>query len=149
MKYYLILLLGLSLMANAQDKIVFEYDSAGNQIKRSLCVNCLPSVGRNEQVKEVTAIVEEDLQKFFPEDAISYYPNPVKEELFLKWELANDNIVSSLEVYNLNGQLLQKIIQSGRDNTQVIPFRSYPSGTYILVLQYSNEKQKSIKIIKQ
>jgi hypothetical protein len=146
----LFVLLGFSLLVKAQsDKIVFDYDAAGNQVKRYLCVNCPSTTGKNTKPKEVIALKEEDLQKFFPEDVISYYPNPVKEELFLKWELANENLVSSLQVYNLNGQTLQSYANLEKINTQTIPFQLYPSGTYIIILFYRNGEQKSIKIIKQ
>ena len=63
-------------------KIVFEYDAAGNQIQRYICPSCNAKL--NQDVKEIAELKEEDLQKFFPEDVISYYPNPVKEQLYLK-----------------------------------------------------------------
>ncbi|MCV9928320.1 T9SS type A sorting domain-containing protein [Flavobacterium sp. LS1R49] len=149
MKYYLILiLLGFAITTRAQKKITFEYDNAGNQTKRELCLTCT-SKNADEVPKEIEALVEEDLLKFSPEDVVSYYPNPVREELYLKWQLVNDNYVSSLMVYNFNGQVLQTFSQSERNNTQTIPFQSYPSGTYLVVLLYNNGEQKTIKIIKQ
>jgi hypothetical protein len=149
MKHFLtMLLLGFSLMAIAQQKITFEYDKAGNQTYRKLCLNCT-NKKLKDIPKEIAAITEEDLQKFFPEDAISYYPNPVREELYLRWELTNENYVKSLQVYNFNGQILKTYSQSDRNNTQTIPFQTYPSGTYLIVLQYKNGDQKTIKIIKQ
>ena len=81
----------VSLFTQAQ-KIRFEYDAAGNQIQRKWCPSCL-SRNAQETYKEVSNLEETDMQKFFPEDVISYYPNPVKEELFLKWKLVEDNIV--------------------------------------------------------
>ena len=140
--------LGLSFMTSAQDKILFSYDAAGNQISRTLCLTCA-SKNIKDNPKEITALTEEDLQKFSPEDVISYYPNPVKEELYLKWELIQDNFVSSIHVYGLNGQMLQSYSNLNRTNNQNIPFQSYPSGVYAVVLYYSNGEQKSIKIIKK
>ena len=69
-------------ITNAQ-KIRFNYDSAGNQVLRTWCPTC-PSRTANQPVKEIAKLDESDFQKFFPEDVISYYPNPVKEELYLK-----------------------------------------------------------------
>ena len=150
MKYYILLLLACSLMAKAQDKVTFDYDSAGNQIKRELCINCTNPTYKMAKPEEVVALVEEeDLQKFFPEDVISYYPNPVKEELFLTWELANDNTVTSLQVYNLNGQILKTFSHFESNNKQTIPFQAYPTGTYIINLIYSNGEAKTIRIIKK
>lgn len=68
----------------SQNKILFEYDTAGNQIQRVLCINCEPGRGRIAQnKKEITELTSEDLIKTYPGDLISYYPNPVKEELYL------------------------------------------------------------------
>lgn len=141
----------LSFFASAQDKITFTYDVAGNQIKRELCINCPIGTGKtsNDKPKEIVALTDENLQKFFPEDVISYYPNPVKEELYLKWELKENNQVSSIQVYALNGQALKSYSGLEKTNTQNIHFQEYPSGVYAVVLFYSNGEQKSIKIIKQ
>jgi hypothetical protein len=147
-QYILVILLGFAITTKAQKKITFEYDNAGNQIKRELCLTCA-SKNADEVPKEIEALVEEDLLKFSPEDVVSYYPNPVREELYLKWQLANDNYVSSLMVYSFNGQVLQTFSQSERNNTQTIPFQAYPSGTYLVVLIYNSGEQKTIKIIKQ
>ena len=89
------------------------------------------------------------MQKFFPEDVISYYPNPVKEELFLKWKLVEDNIVLSIDVYTLNGQVLRSIKENLSENSLVISFQEYPVGVYFLTLNYINGEQKSIKIVKK
>ncbi len=86
-KFLLILLFLFSVVIRSQSgKITFSYDTAGNQTSRTLCLKCVSKNG-NETPKEVVALQEEDLQKFFPEDVISYYPNPVKEQLYLKPKL--------------------------------------------------------------
>jgi hypothetical protein len=147
MKHYLLLILfALAIQAHAQ-KITFEYDTAGNQIKRELTFD----TGKNSDTpaKEIVAVKEEDLQKFAPSDVLSYYPNPVREELYLKWELADDNYVKGVQVYNFNGQLLKSYSQSGNDNSQTIPFQDYPAGIYLIILEYSSGDQKTIKIIKK
>lgn len=136
----------VSLFTQAQ-KIRFEYDSAGNQIQRKWCPSCL-SRNAQEKYKEVSNLEETDMQKFFPEDVISYYPNPVKEELFLKWELIDENKVSSIDVITLNGQLLRTIKENLNQNSLNISFQEYPTGVYFLSLNYTNGDQKNIKIIK-
>ncbi|UPQ80326.1 T9SS type A sorting domain-containing protein [Flavobacterium azooxidireducens] len=134
------------LVSSAQ-KIRFEYDAAGNQILRTWCPSC-DSRMNNNQVKDITEIEDSDLQKFFPEDVISYYPNPVKEELYLKWDLKNNTTVSSIEVFSLNGQLIKTIKENLSQNTQLISFLDFPVGVYFISLNYSNGEQKSIKIVK-
>lgn len=133
-------------MSNAQ-KIRFEYDAAGNQIQRRWCITCF-SRNAQEDYKDISNLEDTDLQKFFPEDVISYYPNPVKEELFLKWELINENKVSSIDVFTLNGQVLKSIKENLSQNSLVISFQDYPTGIYFLNLNYTNGDQKSIKIVK-
>jgi hypothetical protein len=149
MKNYLLLLfLGFSLFVKAQDKITFDYDNAGNQIKRELCISCNKAGYKTTAPKEITAIVEEDLQKFTPDDVISYYPNPVKEELYLKWELVAGKTVGSIYLYALNGQVLKTYNNLDKANNLNIPFFNYPVGTYLVVLVYNDGVQKTIKIVK-
>ncbi|MEO8237474.1 MAG: T9SS type A sorting domain-containing protein [Flavobacterium sp.] len=147
-KELLLVILLFSFLSNAQQKLTFSYDTAGNQINRTLCLSGCTGKPAKE-VKEIEALVEEDMEKFYPEDAISYYPNPVKEELYLKWELIGSNTVTSIQIYNLNGQLVKSYSNLEKENAENIPFQSYPTGIYAVVLFYSNNEQKSIKIIKQ
>ncbi|KAF2080631.1 T9SS type A sorting domain-containing protein [Flavobacterium sharifuzzamanii] len=149
-KLITLLLLGFCAFTNAQQKITFSYDSAGNQILRSLCLSgCSPTGKSTEEVKEMEAVTNDDLLKFAKEDVISYYPNPVKEQLYLKWELINDNKVSSITVYALSGQVLQNFSRTESTDNQVISFGDYPRGVYLVVLNYKDGDQKTIKIIKQ
>ena len=145
------ILFGITIFSNAQQKITFNYDSAGNQILRELCLSgCNPlAKPAKEEVKEIEALADEDLLKFSQEDVISYYPNPVKEELYIKWELKDDNYVNSIQVFNLTGQLLRSYQPTVRNDSQNIAFQDYPTGIYAVMLYYSNGDQKSIKIIKR
>ncbi|WP_394759637.1 T9SS type A sorting domain-containing protein [Flavobacterium sp.] len=138
----------LSLMSNAQQKISFAYDDAGNQIQRLMCLGC-PAKNSGESPKEVADLKQEDLQKFFPTDVISYYPNPVKEQLYLKWELINDNKVTSIQLYSLSGQLVKSYNKLENTDNQTMTFGVYPNGIYTLLLLYANGEEKSIKIIKE
>jgi len=149
-KIITLILFGMTIFSNAQQKIAFTYDAAGNQIRRELCLSgCDPLAKPEKEIKEIEALVDEDLLKFSKQDRISYYPNPVREELYLKWELTNDTAVSSIEVINMNGQILKKMSNLQQLTTQNLAFVEYPSGIYLVVLNYSNGKQETIKIIKQ
>lgn len=131
-----------------QNKITFNYDLAGNQISRELCISGC-TAKKVKEIKEIEAIVDEDLEKFFPSDVISYYPNPVKEELYLKWDIIDDNRVSSLVIYGSQGQTLKTFMNIESLETLNISFVEYSSGIYIIALNYKNGNQKTIKIIKQ
>jgi hypothetical protein len=149
-KLIILLLFGFCAFSQAQQKITFSYDSAGNQIVRNLCISgCNPTGKSVNEVKEMNAVTQDDLLKFSKEDVISYYPNPVKEQLYLKWELINENKVSSIVVYGISGQVLQTFSGSESNDNQVISFEPYPRGVYLVALNYKNGEQKTIKIIKQ
>lgn len=134
---------------NAQTKLLLQYDDAGNQKKRVICFgNCQDLEQRPAaQNKSITEVTDEDLVEF--SDAISYYPNPVREELYVKWELAEDKTVTSIDVYSANGQLLKSIVVGDKVNMKSIYFGNYPVGNYLLLLNFSNGQQETLQIIKK
>ncbi|WP_264536253.1 T9SS type A sorting domain-containing protein [Flavobacterium sp. N1736] len=146
-KCILILFFLFCFKANAQPKLTFSYDAAGNQISRILCINCVSKTVK--EVKEIEAITQDDLLQFSEKDFISYYPNPVREELYLQWQLVNDNYVTSIHLYSMTGQVLRTYQQNIQDNNLTVPFQSYPAGVYIVLMSCKDGGEKSIKIIKQ
>lgn len=137
----------LSLFCNAQ-KIRFTYDASGNQILRTVCPGCASKNSQTPTTSEYSKLESESLQKFFPEDVISFYPNPVLDELFIKWDLTNDNNVINIEIFGINGQVLKKIDSLVNQNSQVINFSQYPAGIYFVNLNYAIGEPKTIKILK-
>lgn len=138
------------LFSHAQTpKIVFEYDAAGNQTKRSLCLKCPSATGKSDQTKEADALTDEKIAPFSSEEVLSYYPNPVKEALYLKWKQQENNGVTSVQVFSFLGQVLGTYAVSSGVHELNLPFQNYSGGIYIVVLYYGNGSQKSIKIIKQ
>ncbi|MET3028388.1 T9SS type A sorting domain-containing protein [Flavobacterium sp. UW10123] len=146
-KTLLLIFLHCCFFSIAQTKLNFSYDQAGNQITRTLCINCLAKSAKD--IVEPEALTENDLEKFSPEDVISYYPNPVREELYLQWELAHDNYVSFVHVYSMTGQVLRTFQINASANNLSIPFQQYPTGVYLVLLSYKDGGEKSIKIIKK
>ena len=150
-KNFTILIFGFCLLAKAQDKITFAYDTAGNQITRSLCINCQTSKPAKEIV-DADLLSKEDLLKFSAEDSFSYYPNPVREQLYLSWQQSDENsaVITSLQIVNINGQVLETIPAGNlKVNNKNVSFSLYPSGIYILSVNYKDGNQKTIKVIKQ
>ena len=134
--------------ANGQ-KLLFKYDDAGNQVKRQICFgDCQDLEQRpvleNKSMEEITS---EDLIEF--SDAISYYPNPVREELYVKWTLINNKEVLSIDVFTINGQLLDSINVKEGETKRSISFSSYPVGNYLLLLNFNNGEQEALQIIKK
>ncbi|SFD47371.1 T9SS type A sorting domain-containing protein [Flavobacterium phragmitis] len=150
MKYILHLLLLMPFYFQAQNKVLFTYDTAGNQYQRELCISgCSSSAKSAKEIKEIESLTEDDLLKFSPEDVISYYPNPVKEELYLQWQLVQENYVMAVRVYSMTGQMLRDFQIGSSVNNLSIPFQQYPTGVYLILLSYKDGGEKTIKIIKQ
>ncbi|WP_298304227.1 T9SS type A sorting domain-containing protein [Flavobacterium sp.] len=146
MKHNLLLLIFLLVFSFSNSQtITFSYDAAGNQINR--VYNSVGNRISNEPIKEYKDLTQNDMKKFFPEDVISYYPNPVKDELFVKWEFIEDNKVNTIEIFSISGQSISKISTENK-NTVIIPFNNLPSGTYLVNLNYEDGEKKSITIIK-
>jgi hypothetical protein len=144
-KLLLFIIVSLPFLVAAQPKLFFSYDASGNQIVTSICINC-PNTFRTANPNSLT---KDDLVKSEVSDKISYYPNPVSEELFVKWELIDDKKVESITVFDLNGALLQTYLKPKSEDLTVIPFGRYPVGLYSVVLEYSDGESKALKIVKQ
>lgn len=127
-------------------KILFEYDAAGNQIRRELCINCSLSSGRQAAAKETVTMQP---QKFLPEDRLSYYPNPVKEALTIQWGKDDNGHIQRILVYAADGRQMSSITNSKATNSQTIPFLDFPPGVYMVVVYFDNKEQESVKIIKK
>ena len=128
-------------------RIKFTYDAAGNQILRKYCSNCSGKL--SEPTKELSKLQDSDLNKFFPEDVISYYPNPVKDELFLKWDLINDNKVDNIVIFNLLGKTITTLNNFSNKNETIISFQALTDGVYFVNLNYADGDIKTIKIVKE
>lgn len=150
-KIITVILFGICVVSNAQQKLIFNYDTSGSQIVRELCLSGCNQTAKSikDNAIAVEDLIEEDLLKFSSEDVLSYYPNPVKEELYLQWELKDNNYVTSIKIYSLTGQLLRIYSIGAQKNSQNIPFQEYSAGVYAVQLYYNTGDQKSIKIIKK
>lgn len=143
----------------AQDlpnSIKFTYDLlTGSQIKRELIyiapATTDPDLGLTRQIKPSSIkhqFNEKNLVVSEQYNDISYYPNPVVSELFIKWTNLNDSKVERIAVYSLTGKLIKNIEVINSEST-TIDFQSYPSGYYNLILSYTNGVSKNFKIIKK
>lgn len=128
--------------------IAFDYDAAGNQIKRRY-IYVTNGIYRHtnpviaEQPKKVE-LIESDIYK-----DILYFPNPVQSELFVQWSNSNTNAVESIELYSISGQLMRRFENLKNKQNTTINFELFPSGYYILNLTYSDGTLKDLQIIKK
>ena len=100
---------------------------------------------KESQTKLTSLQVIEDLTTSIAEDEITQlrvYPNPVKDQLFVNYQLQQTEKVS-IQLYNLNGSLVSSLL----DETQMAGqhnFRSSPKGMtrgiYLLVYKAGNKQ---------
>ena len=82
-------------------------------------------------------------------EKIKYFPNPVKEELFVQWTNDAEKSVEKVILYNSAGQQLQAFKMTFSENTSTISFKDLPSGFFSVELFYTNGELKNLKVIKQ
>jgi hypothetical protein len=147
-KYLIIALLAFASAKAQSDKIKFTYDAAGNQTHREICLKCTTA----KPTKALKDLEPEDytpLEESLTQDQVSYYPNPVQEELHIKWELINDRKVTAILVFMTNGQVVQTYTNTSTVQLQTLAFGNLPAGVYLIMMQYSDGKEKTFKIIKK
>lgn len=131
----------------AQNAISFDYDAAGNQIKRSFIY-----LAARPANPSMTDTISTPKKEFVASDLyadISYYPNPVRSELYVKWVNKENQNMQAIEIYDLTGKLIRAFNNiEALDNT-VVNFEEYPSGMYNLILIYAGGDRKTLKIVKQ
>lgn len=142
---FLLFSLILSTFSFSQNgRIFFQYDLAGNQIVRSFCGSC-----KFSDKNDISEIEDKEYIKSYSEDFISYYPNPVKDELYVKWNNIDDNYVINFEIYNSLGSLILKKEINKEQNKITINLNNSSSGYLVGILFYSNGRKESFKIIKE
>ena len=122
----------------------FTYDVAGNQTSRFYILIS----NKLSNAKTVDDIVDADLFKSDISDKIKYYPNPVKEDLYIQWINQEDKVVESITIYNSGGQQLLNFKVSESERNTTVNFQNYPSGFFSVELLYSNGERKNLKVIK-
>lgn len=130
----------------AQNTLSFEYDEAGNQKIRELtCVNCnTPSAGRHAMVNDN----EENPDKVLS-GKISYYPNPVLEQLHIDWTNDENSYLKKIEVYSMSGQLIVSQENPKDKNNTILEFSNMAQGIYNITFEYSDGQSKTIKVVKK
>jgi len=129
----------------AQNTIVFDYDTAGNQIQRRFIY-----LANRHKAPDTKTAGKDSMPLLKSEyDDISYYPNPVKSELYVEWTLSKGQTIKNIELYDLSGKLIKSFPGESDINHKTINFESFPAGVYDLLLVYGNGGKKSLKIVKQ
>lgn len=137
-----------AISGQTNDHIQFEYDNAGNQIKRYL-IDIFPNRQANPNSTAKNNPTDSDLIKADIYDDIKYYPNPVQEELYLQWVKVDENYVDNVAIFSMTGQLLKRYENLKNVNSTNLAFYNYPQGYYTVQLVYANGENKTLKIVKR
>lgn len=133
------LLVFLFSSGNAQNKISFTYDAAGNQNKRVIVLATKSSISANDSVMVYTDIIAER--------NIKIYPNPT--DGFLKLEIGNtENIKNCTITINHLNSGRQILRQKATLPVTTIDISNQSSGMYIMVIDIDGE-YTSWKILKK
>lgn len=138
-------------------KLVFEYDAAGNQVSREwVCVNCSTVQMMNEAaaIADTTreesgaTSTEEPAAPFQDIRTVSVYPNPVSETLHVQWASDLDIPVKEIYLNSTTGTLLLRQSISPSQHQISISFSGYPPGSYWLRAVFGDGRRESITVIK-
>jgi len=124
----------------------YEYDAAGNRIVRKLItVQPAPPAPPEDSVRHVSATTEYFIEKIAQVE-MKIYPNPATEKITLSISNMDKLQTGTLQLYSLNGQLLQtRPLNEAEVDISLV---GLSKGTYILKVQI-NDTTENWKIIKQ
>ncbi|OAZ04556.1 T9SS type A sorting domain-containing protein [Flavobacterium succinicans] len=138
-KNFFLSLFLVPLVITAQNITDFNNDSAGNRVLGQICISCSA-----KNIKPFNELKQEDLQVI---DKISFYTNPVSQELYLTWKIEEDKKVEQIQLLSSGGNAMVTFMRIS--NWLTMRFQGYPSGHYFIVFTYSNGDNKTIKIVKK
>lgn len=144
-----LILLMISLLSNKTfgQKLSFSYDASGNQIERRwVCINCRPA---QELIIDSTSKLTVTGQNIQPiQKSLKVFPNPATEQVNVAWQLPAKVYVKEIVIYDISGKKIYSGTHSPDQKDAQIALQSLPSGSYLLVVLYSNGTNESVKLIK-
>ncbi|MDR1881935.1 MAG: T9SS type A sorting domain-containing protein, partial [Prevotella sp.] len=126
--------------ANAQDKVSYGYDAAGNRISRTIVI--APSLRASEAEEEEATVYSEVVAELL----IKVYPNPTQGLLHIEIENLPPDVTASIALYQLSGKLVT-LKQDVTYSTE-IDITGQAPGIYVLRI-VAGEAQTEWKIIKK
>ena len=149
-KLILLLWLAIPLFCMAQPlPIEYEYDAAGNRVRRKVIDSWLQFAPPAPQDSTETDYVTPQTTDYFVEKIaqteIKIYPNPTTEKITLEilgWE---DLQTGVFKLFSLTGQLLQE--RPVHSFATEVSLAGLPRGAYILKVQINN-RTEDWKVIK-
>lgn len=115
--------------------VIFEYDEAGNQVLRGLCVGCKSS-------NEASILAEPQSQTISEEvaNSIKVAPVPVKTNLTILWDIKVKDYIKRIELVTYNDVRVLSFfdVKNTSNNSCIFNMESYPYGVYYLKFYLSD-----------
>ena len=148
------LMICLLSQAKAQTPVLsFEYDEAGNQIKREwICVNCpdysTPVYTLVSKYMASSTVTPPSTNKI-ADRKLTAFPNPLREQLTLKWDNTN-YYIKAIEVSTIAGaSVFNQCYNYTEGVTEItVPFNKQIPGLYFIRVLYSDGKQDLVRVVK-
>lgn len=147
------LLFCLLSQASAQTpELSFDYDEAGNQIKREwICINCPPYTTPyqlSSKYVSSTTVTPPATNKIADRKLLAF-PNPLREQLTLKWDNTS-YYIKAIEVSTIAGaSVFNQSYNYTEGVTEItVPFSKQIPGLYFIRVLYSDGKQDLVRVVK-
>jgi len=153
-KVVTILLLIAAITVQAQAKITFSYDAAGNQTSRIYCSDGFSCEGNAHKAVVDKAPISEEIRAEIQKtdqavaEKIQVYPNPTKDLVTLGWEASVSNRIANIIISNSAGLGIQKIPFDSKEQHLTIDLGNFADGLYIVRFYLNDGKVVTEKIIK-
>lgn len=132
----------------AQQKLIFSYDTAGNQILRDrVCGTC----GKENSVKILDSLIASDFSEKLDETDvynIRAFPNPVKHILNLELEGQSAFHFNTIQLFTMDGKMILDLSLGKPQQRYQLYLDKYPHGLYLVKIRASDGESRIFKIIK-
>ncbi|MCH8535625.1 MAG: T9SS type A sorting domain-containing protein [Flavobacteriaceae bacterium] len=117
------------------ERLVFSYDNAGNQVLREFDLDA-----------EMRPAPEPDYKK-----TSKAYPSPMDDELNLEWLVEEEGVdLVQVKTYDMQGRLIHHEYARDYKKDQIkLSFNGYPQGIYIVKFYYTDETEETLKVLKK
>lgn len=140
------LMLGLLLFqvipTQAQEKIGYSYDAAGNRIQRTIILQAQAKKANASTAKDVRSLSIDNAMK----STVTIYPNPTKGQLRVAISKLDNTDKCALSVFTTTGKLVFNKPNAAASTD--IDLSNQSNGIYLLKIEL-NGSQTTWKIIKQ
>lgn len=120
-------------------KVVYQYDDAGNRVKRFIQIEA--SKANKNYTYQADSVIEKT-----PDFTLKVYPNPTRGTLGVEIQGTKEDETITLMLFSSTGAMLYN--RQGNTGLNAIDITSYATGIYILKVKIGEEISE-YKIIKQ